>query len=351
MTDSPSPRPLSPQFQLQQELDYLYATAPRRLAFRAQTVDEFHAWQAALRAEVTRMLGLTGRALPLQVQAERLQAVDRGAYVEEKYALEVGDSVPAPMYVLVPKTPPPYKAILAFHGHYPSVHYILGNYPDEEEKREALAIDNNYAQVLAQAGYLVCAVEQRGFGERLTLQTHLSSYFEVSCRHLSFEYMMQGRSLLGERIWDGMVALSYLQSRADVVPGVMGATGHSGGGTTTLWMAALDERITVIVPTCYFCSFKHSILGMRHCECNYVPGILQYGEMGDLAALLAPRPFRAIAGEHDPIYPVEGVRQQWATVQRAYDLLGAGDRCSLVVHPGGHAYHHAHSQDWFARWL
>jgi hypothetical protein len=131
----------------------------------------------------------------------------------------------------------------------------------------------------------------------------------------------------------------------------MGCCGHSGGGTTALWLSALDDRITVCVPSCYFCSFKHSILGMHHCECNYVPGILQYAEMGDLAALVAPRPLRIIAGERDPIFPIEGVREQYETVQRAYQLLDAAERCSLAVHPGEHSHHHGNTREWFARWL
>jgi hypothetical protein len=257
------------------------------------------------------------------------------------------------MFVLVPKTDPPHKPVMVFHGHDPSVQYILGNFPNDDTARQQRAVDNSYAQALAQAGYLVCAVEQRGFGERVSDQIVINEeeVFSSSCRHLSFEYLMQGRTMLGERVWDGMIALTWVQRRGDVAPGIMGCTGNSGGGTTTLWLSALDERVTVCVPSCYFCSFKRSILGMRHCECNYVPHILEYAEMGDLAALIAPRPFRAIAGEHDPIYPVAGAREQFETVRRAYALLGAEDRCSLAVHPGAHAYHHALSQDWFGRWF
>jgi hypothetical protein len=340
-------------FALQPHVDDLYAHAPRRLAFRAGSRAEFGAWQQALRAQVLALLGIAGRAVPVTIRAERVQAVDQGAYVEEKYALDVGEGVAAPVYALVPKADPPYRPVLVFHGHDPSVQYVLGHYPDERTAQERRALDNNYARALAEAGYLVCAVEQRGFGERTSDQIAVNEeeHWHSSCRHLSFEYMLQGRTLLGERVWDGMCALSFVQGRDDVLPGVMGCTGHSGGGTTTLWLSALDDRVTVAVPSCYFCSFKRSILGMQHCECNYVPDILQYAEMGDLAALIAPRPFRAIAGEHDPIYPIAGGREQFATVQRAYDLLGAADRCSLAVHPGAHAHNHALTLEWFARWL
>lgn len=335
-------------FVLQPHLDNLYQNQPRRLAFKATTQAEFISWQQTFKRELVQILGIAGRTLPAKPTAEKLQAVDNGQYIEEKYALDVGQGVLAPMYILVPKTPPPYKPIMAFHGHGPGVQIILGNYPDEATAQAKLVIDDNFAQVLAENGYLVCAVEQRGFGERVTDQY---SEYGNSCRHLAFEYMMQGHTLLGERIWDGMVAASYVQNRDDVVADVLGITGHSGGGTTALWMSAIDDRITVNVTSCYFCAFKQSILGMRHCECNYVPRILELAEVGDLAAVLAPRPFRVIAGERDPIFPIAGVKQELETTQRAYDLLNVAKRISLTVHAGEHAYNHAMSLEWFKQWL
>ena len=338
-----------PDFHLQAHVDHLYQQ-PRKLAFQAQSPAEFERWQRELRGKVAELLGITGRKLPATVEARSITRTDRCSYTEEKLAIDTGEGTQTPLYVLVPKAEPPYKSILVFHGHNPSVHYVLGSYPDEETRVEHLARDINYAQALAQAGYLVCAVEQRGFGER-TSDLHGDLERPNSCRHLSFEYLLQGRTLIGERCWDGMLALTYLQSRSDLIPGRFGCTGNSGGGTTTLWLAALDDRISVVVPACYFCSFKHSILGIHHCECNYVPGTLQYMEMGDLAALLAPRPLRIIAGEGDPIFPIEGVKEQFGIVTRAYRLLGERRNCSLAIHEGGHAYHHRLSQEWFQRWL
>lgn len=340
----------TPNFALQSHVDYLYTNKPRRLAFEARTPDEFTVWQTALRGEVVRLLGLTGRTPPANLAAELLQTIDRGKYNEEKHALDVGEGVRANMYVLVPKSKPPYKAIMVFHGHNPSVQPILGNFDSEEMAQERLAIDGNYAQALAEAGYLVCAVEQRGFGERVTDQLQ-SPGNQRSCRHLAYSYMLEGRTLLGERCWDGMCAISYVQNRPDVEGGTLGCTGNSGGGTTALWLSAIDERITVVVPSCYFCSFKASILGMEHCECNYVPGILELAEMGDLAALMAPRPMRFISGEQDPIFPIGAVREQYETVKKAYQLLDAADRLSLTVHSGAHAYNHAFSHEWFGWWL
>jgi dienelactone hydrolase len=332
------------QFHLQSEVDSRYATQSRQLAFNATSIEAFAVWKQRLRKQLVELLGIAGRMIPTVVNVERVQAIDRGAYVEEKYAMDVGQATKAPLYVLVPKTQPPYKSVLAFHGHNPSVQTILGNAPNMEAGSE-----DSFARALAEAGYLVAAVEQRGFGERITEQT--SAPLDNACRHLSFDYLLQGRTMIGERCWDGMVALSYLLSRDDVIPGAVGCVGFSGGGTTCLWLSALDDRIAVAAPASYFCSFKKSILAVAHCECNYVPHILDYAEMGELGALIAPRPFRAITGEHDPIFLIDGVREQFETVKKAYALHGVPDRCSLVVHPGAHDYRHLPTHDWFAQWL
>lgn len=324
----------------------------RRFALRASTPEAFADWQRTLRHALRDALRIGDFAAPVPgtVSAEKLHQVQRAGYTEEKYALDVGGGEQAPLYVLVPDAPPPYKPIMVFHGHNPSVQYILGNYPSPEIAEERLAANNNYAQALAQAGYLVCAVEQRGFGERRSRYISDVEY-AWTCRHLAFDYLLHGRTLMGERVRDGMVAISYVQGRTDVVPGVLGCTGNSGGGTTTLWLAALDDRVTVAVPGCCFCSFEASIMSLWHCECNYVPDVLNLVEMGDLAALIAPRPLGFINGEHDPIFPIAQARAEFETVLRAYQLLGAAERCDLGVHPGGHAYNHALGQAWFARWL
>lgn len=335
-------------FSLQEHLDHIYSASARKFAFAARTLEEYSFWQSAFRAELTHLLGLQNHP-PASLVTQKVHSLDRGTFIEEKLSLDVGEDVQAPLYLMIPKRQPPYQPILVFHGHDPSAQYCLGHYPDEETTRANLKLDNNYAQALAEARYLVCVVEQRGMGERLSDQVQ-DVFSHSSCRHLSFFYQMHERTLLGERVWDGMCATTYLLSRPDVTGG-LGCTGHSGGGTTALWLSALDERIGTVLVSGYFNSFRGSILAMEHCECNYVPGILELAEMGDIAALIAPRPFCALNGETDDIYPVENVHQQFETVQRAYELHDASYACKLSIHPGGHAYNNAISQGWFAEWM
>jgi len=330
-------------FALHDHLELLSSQQVGQLA--EQRAGESHSKQEAL----LQLLGLANRP-DVPVKAELVKVYQQSTYREEHGVLDAGEQVKIPVVILVPNGQPPFKPILVFHGHEPGAAYVLGHYPNAETAQANLAIDNNYAQSLAEAGYLVCVVEQRGLGQRLTAQIEDRGYL-TSCRHLSFAYLMQGRSLLGERCWDGICALNYLQTRFDVQTGVMGCTGHSGGGATALWLSVIDERITAVVVSGYFNAFKESILAMRHCECNYVPGLLSLGEMGDLAALMAPRPFCIIHGQQDAIFPIEAARTQFETVINSYIQNGNTDACHLHIHEGGHAYDIPASLRWFAHWL
>lgn len=302
-------------------------------------------WQLHFRQVLLETLGIV--ELEPTVTSKQLSSVDRGSYSEEKHVFYI-DGVPVPVYLLVPKTVPPYHLILAFHGHGAGVSQIIGDYADEASRALHLSNDENFAQRLAQDGYLVCAIEQQGFGERLTDQVSDNGN---SCRHLAFEYIAQGKTLLGERVREGMAMLNHLLTRDDIVLNAVGCTGHSGGATTALYLSALDERINVTVISGYFCDYQHSIFAIPHCECNYVPNILTLGNIDDITALIAPRPLRIIHGKDDDIFPVEGLQMPYNTVKHVYERLDHSEACSLTIHEGGHRYDYALALEWFRQWL
>lgn len=125
---------------------------------------------------------------------------------------------------------------------------------------------------------------------------------------------MFGRTLIGERVWDIMKLIDYAQTRPEIATAQIMITGNSGGGTVALFAAAVEEWITVAVPSSYFCTFQDSLGSIRHCACNYVPNILELGEMADMVGLIAPRAFLAVNGRHDRIFPLDATK-------RAFDRL------------------------------
>ncbi len=337
------PNPLN----LQSHLDRLYESRSARFEFKASSVPDFMAWKAGFLEELRVLLGIGERQRRI-LRTMVTKGIDHSAYQEEKFVLYADENDAIPFYLLTPKTRSPYRTLLVFHGHDPSVQYCMGNIHNPEEAAKNATLQNNYAQFLAESGFLVAVVEQRGMSARLS--DLVSTQNGRSCRHLAFSYSMQGRTLLGERILDGMAVISLLQRRSDLMHG-FGCTGHSGGGTTALWLTMLDERIkTAFISGC-FSSYKGSILAMEHCECNYLPGVLNLGEMGDLAALIAPRPLCILQGEKDELFPIDAAKREYEKVRKAYDINGKSDEVELVIHPDGHCYQNAVAREWFDRRL
>jgi hypothetical protein len=89
----------------------------------------------------------------------------------------------------------------------------------------------------------------------------------------------------------------------------------------------------------YLNSFRDSILSLAHCIDNYVPGILQWAEMSDVAGLIAPRPLFMESGDKDDIFPIEASRQCFEELKAIYSTFEAGDRVGLEVFAGEHSFH------------
>lgn len=89
----------------------------------------------------------------------------------------------------------------------------------------------------------------------------------------------------------------------------------------------------------YLNTFRDSILSLAHCIDNYVPGILNWAEMYDVAGLIAPRPLAVESGEHDPIFPIVASRKSFARVTRIYEVFGAADRTEQETFDDVHTFY------------
>lgn len=330
-----------------------------RYAFRAQTHAEWASWRQALTARLRERLGgFPKERAPLE--SVLLSVTDYADYRQEQVAFQSEAGVYVPCYVLIPRhIDPPYRPVVALHGHGSGgAAHVVGLTVDpatQDAEAEHIRLHNyDYGRQLAQQGFLVFVPEQRGFGARMEPHPGLifgSELWRSSCRALAYNALMVGKTLLGLRVWDVMRTLDYIASRPEPMVDGVGCLGLSGGGTTTLYSAALDPRITVAVLSGAFGDFHSSILTTIHCDCNYIPGILQDAEMADIAALIAPRPLLVENGIDDPIFPVAQTRAACEQVAVAYALLGAEERLALDIFAGGHQFHGTETFPWLKKWL
>lgn len=328
------------------------------LAFRAQSADEAEAWQKTLREVILRLLGGPGETCELDVQT--IESVPEEGFRRELVVIQTQPGEYMPCYVLIPYTgTAPYKTVLALHGHGTwGARSLIGITRSPVEAEYLRRHNADYARQMVLQGYLVFAPVLRGFAERVEdeqrepfLDVSGTDMWVSSCRAVSLNAMLRGKTLIGWRVWDVMRLIDYVRTRSDAASATLGCIGLSGGGTLTLYAAALDTRITCAYISGCLNTFRDSIMSIEHCLCNYVPGILQYAEMADIAGLIAPRPLFVENGRHDPIYPVAGLQKALRVLERIYGCFDASDYLASHVFEGEHRWDGQYTAAWLKQWL
>lgn len=268
---------------------------------------------------------------PCSPAGETIERVDLGEVGREKVRFQVEPGEWALGYLFVPREQRASgAAMLCLHQHAGQFH--LG-------KSEPAGLDGNpqqhYALELARRGYVTFTFDFVCFEDRrhATLEGANYERFEFTRR------VCAGSSLQAKMTSDAMRALDYLAARPEVDASRLGCVGHSLGGQQTLFLAALDERVQAAISSCGFASYATIFRdAINHNFSAYVPGILRYGDLGDVLALVAPRAFRLSVGNADRIFPFDGIRDSVERASRAYRALGVEDRLILDAVDGGHAF-------------
>ncbi len=316
----------------QHHLDLMERT-PREFAWRGQDLET---WQTGLRERLAELIG-TMPAQKHPLDAEEVDREESDDYVRMKIVFTAEECADVPAHLLVPRRADgPLPAMICLQGHSPGMHISLGEARDEHEE-ELIAGDRDFAVQAVRHGWAALALEQRCFGERE--ETELQMRRHHACIDAVVHSLMLGKTVIGERVWDVMRALDLLEELPEVDSDRVGCMGNSGGGTVTFYAACLEPRIKLAVPSCCFCTYADSIMRIRHCPDNCIPGILRAAEMGEVAGLVAPRRLILVAGEHDEIFPIRGTRKAFDTAREVFTAAGCPDNLRLVVGPGGHRFY------------
>lgn len=312
---------------------YMYNLTPR-LRYDGGDV---RTWQRRLRRKLRQLVGdMPAQAEPLRPRLLWRQEHRLGTI--EKIVVRCEPHCDMPAYVCLPNNAqPPYTFMICLQGHSTGMHNSIAVQREDETKPLAVAGDRDFALGCLRRGIAALCLEQRSFGlRREQRQTHVSPH---GCHDATMQALMLGKTLIGERVYDVDRGIDYLATRGDADMRRIGVMGNSGGGTISVFAAALLPRIAFAMPSCYFCTFRESIMSIYHCADNYIPGLLKYAEMSDVLGLFAPKPVVVVAGKRDPIFPIGGTRRAFADLRRIYAACDAADSCQLVVGTGGHRFY------------
>lgn len=190
----------------------------------------------------------------------------------------------------------------------------------------------HYAIELARRGYVTLSPDYPSFGEH-------SHDFEKD------DY--ESGSM--KAIYDNLRAVDLLTSLPEVDKSRIGCIGHSLGGHNSLFTAAFDERIKVVVTSCGFTRFSRYMGGdlTGWTSSRYMPRIAaRFGKSPDampfdfaeVVAVIAPRAVFIVAPLHDDNFDVAGVKEVIEQARPVFRLLGSEDKLQVVYPDAGHDF-------------
>lgn len=328
--------------------DWINRTAQEQLAARRKVISglkteqQARARQLESRQKILRQIGgLPSYRGPLK--AKTVRTLDRG-----EYWLEMVHFESLPGYVVTGNLYRPKAA-----GKHPAVLYSIGHWDEGKIAGQRIAAN------LAAKGFVVLAYDPVGQGER---QQAYDERFGRSLIGGSTEQhfvngaqaLLAGESVARYFIHDSMRGIDYLVSRPEVDATRIGASGCSGGGTQTMYVAALDERVKVAAPACVMNSFEKVVPGPTGDSEQSFPGFVAEGlDQADWTYLFAPKPWLIASTEEDFFTPA-GARIVFEQAVEFYGIFGAPEKVAWVIGPGGHGTPKKVREaiyEWFGKWL
>lgn len=299
---------------------------------------DFKVWQKNARNSLIKKLGISDKLfaerIPLEPKILWHRKVENGTIT--KIVLQSEKDYDLPIYLCLPEGKGPFPVWICVQGHGTGMHASISVKWQDEKTFKYDNGDRDFAVQCLAKGYAAVCVEQRAFGEKSCMANH-----KPGCSRLASHAFMFGETLIGNRVFDVDRAIDFIYTRKDLLKNKIGIVGNSGGGTTAIYSGAILHRLTHVMPSSCFSTYKDSILAMAHCQCNYFSGMLQWGEMGDLAGLCAPKYLVIVNGQKDPVFPINPAKAEFERTKLIYKSAGYPDRCKMVIGNAGHRFYKA----------
>ena len=280
----------------------------------------------------------------------------RAGYRLEKLVYESVPNFPIAANLYIPTTgKPPFPGVLFQMGH--------------TRNGKAGETYQRCCQGLVKLGYLVLGFDPMGQGERVYypdtggVRSRLAS---PDSEHTTpgKQMLLNGDTATRMQVWDAVRSLDVLAGHPLVDAGRLASTGQSGGGTLTMLLAAVDDRLAAAAVASgntenVACANFNPPGATDDAEQNLIgSGPLGF-DRWDLLYPLAPKPLLISVSDLDffNTYSSEYIRNGWEEFKKlraVYAVLGAADRLAWVDTPLPHGLAYDSRMqiyNWFGRWL
>lgn len=340
--------------------DYLTALARKAAAKRDAelaklvTREAVEARQKWVRETLWKLIGGMPERTPLN--ARTTGSFERDGYKVEKVIYESRPNLFVSANLYKPKNGGgPFPAVLFQSGHY----------------NEGKANPNyqRCCQGLAQLGFVVLAFDPMGQGERIAYPDSTGTHTRL--QDVDSEHTVPGKQMLlyGDtstryQLWDAIRSLDYLTSLAMVDAKRVASTGHSGGGTLTMLLAAADERLAAAAPSMGNTENVATVPfippgSTDDAEQDFVGSGPVGFDRWDLFYPFAPKPMLIWPSDRDfyATYSSQYIADGWKEFQKlraVYATLDRADHLKWADTPLPHSLAYDSRMliyNWFSRWL
>lgn len=258
---------------------------------------------------------------------EYLYSEDKESFELQHYVLHLNKIETVPALCAKPKGKIDIKRPVVIYLHSHGGNFAVGK---SEMIVGAQYLQNpSYAQVLTQLGMEVWAIDAWGFEDRSG----------IAESELYKEFLLEGKTLWGMRLYDINALINYLATRSDIDINRVATIGMSMGGMMSWWITALNPKIKLCVDisgqTDLNILKKYRLLD-SHGFYLYVPALLKETSILDIQKLILPRKRLSMIGRRDKLCFYIGAQMLNDSLKSEYIKRGYSDNFQGMILSGGH---------------
>jgi cephalosporin-C deacetylase-like acetyl esterase len=217
-------------------------------------------------------------------------------------------------------------------GKAPAVLNVCGHNADAFRMTLYQVINYN----LVKRGIIVFAIDPPGQGEHVQYYNKDKNASDIGYSVIEHNYFGNQCFLTGSCgaryfIWEGIRGIDYLVSRKDVDPERIGVTGWSGGGQTTTYLSAFDDRVKVSIP-CSGSIANRRLLetkGIQDAETFFIGSLANGITFDDLIEVRAPKPTLMTFTTRDEYLTIQSQQEAFVEAKAAYKAYGQEDNLKV----------------------
>ncbi|MHC4395856.1 MAG: alpha/beta hydrolase family protein [Planctomycetota bacterium] len=313
---------------------------------KLKTAEEISRYQKRMRELFIESIGGLPQRTPLN--AEVVGEIKRSGYRIEKVLFESQPNHHIAALMFLPESKefkPPYPVVF-----FPCGHSRNGKAYKDYQKACAL---------MALNGLAVLTYDPIDQGERIYTSQLFESYSNwnpvTGHTMVGVGSILLGRNAARFEVHNSIRALDYLQSRDDIDGERIGCAGNSGGGTSTAYLMAIDERVKAAAPSCYLTNWETLLAksGPQDAEHNIFGQLANGMVYADYVMMAAPRAVLMCCSTKD-YYDITGAWETLRYGNRLYSRMGYADNLNLHEHDDRHGYFQPVRETttrWMTRWL